>query len=126
MRSTLICTVGTSLLNNLKRNEEDPIKQAWEGENWNQLSLLLLDKPNTDRLCGAEINSIARICEKGFLANRLRLIFLVSDTEDGKKTGALLKLYYENNRNPLGFDRVEMRVLSGLRDDSVKDFKQQD
>lgn len=125
MRSTLICTIGTSLLNNLKRSEEEPIKQAVAGENWNQLSLLLLDKENTDRLCGAEINSIARICEKGFLANLRRLIFLVSETPDGKKTGDLLKLYYEKNHNPLKFDRVEMRVLSGLRDDNVKDFKQQ-
>lgn len=124
MKSTLICTVGTSLFNNLKNATEEPVKQAFEEKNFNQLALLLLERKNTDRLCGAEINSIASICDKGLLEDRLRLIFLVSDTEDGKKTGDLLKLYYDNTSNPLGFEKVEVRVLEGLRDDSVKDFKQ--
>ncbi|MEB3830199.1 putative CRISPR-associated protein [Phormidium sp. CCY1219] len=124
MRTTLICTVGTSLLNNLKRAEES-IKEVWESKNWNQLSLLLLERENTDRLCGAEINSISRICEKGFLADRLRLIFLVSDTDDGKAMGQLLKLYYERTKNPLQFQQVEVRELKGLRDDNVKAFTQE-
>ncbi|HBB33999.1 MAG TPA: CRISPR-associated protein [Cyanobacteria bacterium UBA8803] len=124
MRSTLICTVGTSLLNNLKY-AEDAIKQVFEAQNWNQLALLLLDRKNSDRLCGAEINSITSICGQGLLAQRIRLIFLVSDTEDGKKTGELLKLYYNNTNNPLRFEFVEVRKLEGLRDDNVKAFKQQ-
>lgn len=123
MRSTLICTVGTSLFNNLKYAEES-IRQVFEARNWNQLSLLLLEQPNSARLCGAEINSITSICEKKLLAARIRLIFLVSDTEDGKKTGNLLKLYYEHSCNPVRFETVDVRVLKGLRDDSVKDFKQ--
>ena len=124
MRNTLICTVGTSLFNNL-RNAEESIKQAFEAKNWHQLSLLLLQKSNSDRVCGAEINSITSICKKQLLANCMRLIFLVSDTEEGKKTGEFLKLYYENTSNTLPFEKVEFRVLSGLRDDNVKVFKQQ-
>ena len=124
MRNTLICTVGTSLLNNLKY-AEDAIKQVFEEQNWNKLALLLLERKNSDRLCGAEINSITSICEKGLLAQRIRLIFLVSDTEEGKKTGELLKLYYNNTHNPLRFEFVDVRKLEGLRDDNVKMFKQQ-
>lgn len=124
MRTTLICTVGTSLFNNLKYADES-IKKVWESKNWNKLSLLLLDLANTERLCGAEINSITSICTKGFMNNRLRLIFLVSDTEDGKATGELLKLYYDSAKNPLRFERVEVRVLKGLRDDNVKAFTQE-
>ncbi|MCT7957937.1 putative CRISPR-associated protein [Laspinema palackyanum] len=124
MRNTLICTVGTSLFNNLKY-ADDSIKQVWESKNWNQLSLLLLERANTERLCGAEINSITSICAKGFLNNRLRLIFLVSDTEDGKATGELLKLYYDRAKNPLQFEEVDVRVLKGLRDDNIKAFKQE-
>jgi len=124
MRNTLICTVGTSLLNNLKF-AEDSIKQVFEAKNWNQLSLLLLEQPNSARICGAEINSITSICEKELLTARIRLIFLVSDTEDGKKTGELLKLYYNHSSNPLQFELVDVRVLKGLRDDNVKAFKQQ-
>jgi putative CRISPR-associated protein (TIGR02619 family) len=124
MRNTLICTVGTSLFGNLK-NAEDSIKQVYEAKNWNQLSLLLLQQSNSSRVCGAEINSITSICERNLLTEHIRLIFLVSDTEDGKNTGKLLKLYYENSSNSLRFEQVEVRVLEGLRDDDVKAFKQQ-
>ncbi|NJM71971.1 MAG: putative CRISPR-associated protein [Scytonema sp. RU_4_4] len=125
MRNTLICTVGTSLFSNLKYTDEQAIKQAFEEKNWQKLTLLLLDKVNTHRICGAEINSIARICEKGFLSSFERLIFLVSDTEDGKQAGEILKLYYNNSRNPLQFKNVMCHVLQGLRDDDVKSFKQE-
>jgi len=124
MRNTLICTVGTSLLNNLRRSPDSDIQDAFNAQNWQQLSLSLLDRENSDRLCGAEINSVASICDKGFLPNRLSLIFLVSDTDDGRAMGNLLKLYFDNNKNPLKFERVEYRVLQGLRDDSVQDFRQ--
>lgn len=124
MRNTLICTVGTSLFNNIKYANDDSIRQAFEGKNWKQLSLLLQEKPNTDRLCGAEINSVTSICDRGYLSSRRQLLFLVSETDDGKNTGAVLKLYYEHASNPLRFDKVEVRVLEGLRDDRVKDFKQ--
>ena len=53
------------------------------------------------------------------------MIFLVSDTEDGKNTGQVLRLYYNNQRNKLKFEDVNFRVLEGLRDDDVKAFKQQ-
>ncbi len=124
MRNTLICTVGTSLFNNLKY-AEDSIKQLFESKNWNQLALSLLEHRNSDRICGAEINSITSICNKNLLAERIRLIFLVSDTDDGKTTGSLLKLYYDKKSNPLPFEKVEVRILKGLRDDDVKAFKQQ-
>jgi putative CRISPR-associated protein (TIGR02619 family) len=125
MRSRLICTVGTSLLNNLKFSEEEAVKKAFETKNSQQVTLLLLQRSNSDRLCGAEINSITSICNKGLLERRKNLIFLVSDTDDGKKTGDLLKLYYKNSSNLLKFEEEpEVRVLKGLRDDNVKAFKQ--
>ena len=80
VRNTLICTVGTSLFNNLKYGEES-IKQVFESKNWNQLALLLLEQENSARICGAEINSITSICNKNLMTSKIRLIFLVSDTE---------------------------------------------
>ncbi|RMH71384.1 MAG: putative CRISPR-associated protein [Cyanobacteria bacterium J007] len=126
MRNTLICTVGTSLLNNLKFSQNEEIKKAFENQNWNQLALLLLQQPNSARICGAEINSISSICEKGYLQNYLRLIFLVSDTDDGRNMGHLLKLYYDNQKNPIKFqEETDVRILTGLRDDNVQAFKKQ-
>jgi len=130
MRSILICTVGTSLFGNIKNAKEPEediaaIKSALEQKNWNNIALLLLEQENSSRICGAEINSITSIYKKRLLVSKTRLIFLVSDTEDGKNTGQVLKLYYENRRNDLNFDYVDYRVLTGLRDDNVKTFKQQ-
>lgn len=126
MRNTLISTVGTSLFGNLKHTTDEQLKQAFENKNWQQLALLLLEKSSTDRICGAEINSIARICEKGFLSSYRKLIFLISDTDDGRKSAEILKLYYENSRNSLDFhDKSEFRILKGLRDDDVKAFRQE-
>ncbi|MCU0544434.1 MAG: putative CRISPR-associated protein [Oscillatoriaceae cyanobacterium Prado104] len=126
MRTRLISTVGTSLLNNLKFSKEEDIQQAFEAKNWHQIALLLVQRANSHRLCGAEINSITSICQKEFKDREPKLIFLVSDTADGRTTGDILKLYYENSGNSLKVDRpVEVRVLQGLRDDDVKKFKQQ-
>jgi putative CRISPR-associated protein (TIGR02619 family) len=124
MRNTLICTIGTSLFSNL-RNAEEQMKEAFESQNWQQVALLLLQQKNSSRICGAEINSIASICKERLLANTNRLIFLVSETEDSKNIGQVLKLYYENSKNTIQFKEVEIRVLEGLRDDDVKAFQQQ-
>ncbi|NBD31911.1 MAG: putative CRISPR-associated protein [Cyanobacteria bacterium] len=124
MQNTLICTVGTSLLNNLKRSEET-IQTALSQQNWQQIALYLNQQHNTDRVCGAEINSITRICEKQLLNRQERLILLVSETEDGQATGQLLKQYYQHRDNPIPFKTVEVRVLKGLRDDNVNAFRQE-
>lgn len=121
MRNTLICTVGTSLLGNLRRNQEEALAK----KNWQQLVFWLLDLPNTARECGAEINSIASICNQKFLTNTFRLILLISETEDGKVIGEILRRYYENSKNPIRFECIEVRTIAGLRDDSISAFKQQ-
>jgi putative CRISPR-associated protein (TIGR02619 family) len=123
-KTTLICTVGTSLLNNLKRSEGE-LKKFLAEQNWQQLVISLLDHNNSDRVCGAEINSITSIVDKELIHDLRHLIFLVSDTDDGKNTGKLLKQYYENSKNPLRFQNVEYRILEGLKDDNVESFKKQ-
>ena len=126
MRNTLICTVGTSFLFNLGRLEEsNPLRQAKDAKNWKQVSLGLLDLPNTERVCGAEINSITSLCGEQLLDRRDRLVFLLSETADAMAIGEILQQYYRHSRNPLRFETVETRVLIGLRDDDVQAFQQQ-
>jgi hypothetical protein len=82
MRNTLICTVGTSLWFGLgKLEESNPLRQGKDARNWKQVSLALLDIANTERICGAEINSITSLCGEGLLDRRDRLVFLLSDTK---------------------------------------------
>lgn len=122
MRQNLICTVGTSLLNNLK-NQDEEIKVLLKAQNWNALSLWLLEQKNSDWVCGAEINSITSIINKNFIEQKQNLIFLVSDTDEGRFTGQLLKLYYSNSKNPISFNYVDFKDLKGLRDDNVNLFQ---
>lgn len=124
MRNTLICTVGTSLLGNISRANNE-LTEAFNQQNLQKLALLLLEVNNLELLCGAEINSITRICDQNLLTQHQRLLFLVSDTESGETLGKILKNYYQNSRNPIQFAQVEYRSLTGLRDDNVKAFQNQ-
>jgi len=77
----------------------------------------------TDRLCGAEVNSITSILQKGYLADRTRLVLLVSDTEEGRLLGETLKRYYLGRANKWRFAEVEASSLEGLTDTDIRRFR---
>ena len=122
-RDTLICTVGTSLKGNLARWDTRAPQDFWDARNIKALTLQLLTRPPDDRLLGAEINTISGNLSQKKINARGRLHLLVSDTEDGLLTGQVLKLYYENRTNPWGFERVDVRILSGLTDEDPRKFR---
>ena len=131
MKNTLICTVGTSLFDsNLRYLSKDTldipgnwqlIRQAYDTGNWKKLAqeLLLIDPKK--RLCGAEINTIQEAKEKSWLSLE-NLIFLVSDTPNGKNTGEVLQHYFQS-RDDLKLRVVEYRIVDQLQDERPKDFK---
>jgi putative CRISPR-associated protein (TIGR02619 family) len=115
-RDTLICTVGTSLKTNLAHSADQGVRRELERGNAKGLALRLLSFAPDDRLCGAEINSIGSIVQKGYLAERRKLALLVSDTPDGMFIGQVLRHYYQHAQNPYRFPEVEVRRLEGLTD----------
>jgi len=131
MRNTLICTVGTSLIEgNLKHlsestpgkpNNWENLKHAYLNENWPLLVKELLKIDPTSRMCGAEINTIEEIRKKNWLSLE-QIVFLVSDTILGKNTGHILKNYFEQ-RTDLNLRRVEFQTVNDLQDERPKDFK---
>ncbi len=121
MRRVLICTVGTSLKGNLTAKHGHAFEPG--NQNIKEIVLELSGMDPGDRLNGAEINSISSIIDKGLLDSRDHLYFLVSDTEDGQKIGAILKAYVERRQNRLCFDKVELVVVEGLTDQSPRRFK---
>lgn len=130
MRNTLICTVGTSLFGNLKhlgkKYPDHPAYQAFLAQDWARVALDLLKEAPTERLCGAEINSITSIVNSGYVRPLLHLVFLVSDTNDAIAVGEVLKHYYNHKTNPIQFAEVpEPRILTGLNDESVERFQQE-
>src|SRR5947209_14047694 len=105
--SILICTVGTSffrpnleeLQNKLAQGTIDdklkPLVLAYQQRDWTALAREFARLAPGDRVCGAEINSIASMIDKGYVPSRCGLFFLHSETDDGRRIGALLKAYCE-------------------------------
>ncbi len=123
-RHTLLCTLGTSLLGNLSRRDPTLGAALQRGDFESALRLLLQSNPR-ERLCGAEINATAELCWQGYLARRERLVFLHSDTPDGRSLADLLTRYYLDPSNPLQFAAVEPQGLRGLRADRPSLFCRQ-
>lgn len=133
-KDTLICTVGTSLLDsNIARlGSPSPDKpgnwetmlQHYNNSRWADLAKELAKLEPSARTCGAEINSIYEIVnrKKNPIA---KIFFIVSDTKQGEETGALLKNYFELPNNPIGTMEVETLVADGLQDAEPKQFKSQ-
>lgn len=131
MKNTLICTVGTSLFEaNLRQLSEKTadapenwfdIRQAYDSCSWKKLAQELLRVDPAKRLCGAEINTIQEVKGKNWLSLE-NIIFLVSDTPNGKNTGEVLQHYFQN-RVDLSLRVVEYRVVDQLQDERPKDFK---
>ena len=91
-RPILICTVGTSLfrpnLEGLKGQlakgalspQHRRLAEAYARGDWSAVARQLRELPAADRLCGAEINSIASMIEKGYVQPDCALYFPVSYT----------------------------------------------
>lgn len=127
----LICTVGTSLLDgNVARLEPqldsgtlDPASQrlvhAYRAHAWDELSAGLGAFAPSDRACGAEINSIASMVERGYVSADCGLCFMHSDTGTGRATAAVLAAYYRAR----GHAPVRAVSVAGLQDDDPKRFR---
>ena len=76
---TLLCTVGTSLfypnLSTLAcESQTDPVRaalaQAYASQDWSEVAAQLHQLSPTERLCGAEINSVADLLSHGHVVGR--------------------------------------------------------
>ncbi len=125
--NTLLSTVGTSFLTKFiyppKNSDLDweALRKAKDKKLWVQIAKSLTNLDPNDRDCGAEINSVEEVrLKKGMsVAN---LVFLVSDTDDGKIMGEILTNYYKNRRD-LDLKNIEYVVIENLQDERPKDFK---
>lgn len=127
----LICTVGTSLLRpnleGLKEQldrgalppERQRLAEAYARGDWAGVARELAALPKSDRLCGAEINSIASMIEKGYVEPQCGLYFLHSQTEQGRQVADVLRRYH------LGFGHqpVEAVEVADLQDEDPKRFR---
>lgn len=143
MRNTLICTIGTSLLKpNIfglptaetydswlsKQPKHDQqylsfeltasLRTALANQDWKHLAEVLGSIPGNTRLCGAEINSITDLIERGYCADKCFLVFCHSATPDGQQIAEILQHYYQAK----GY-RTEPQKIEHLQDAQPKLFR---
>ncbi len=119
---TLICTVGTSLLTNLSRWPQSPLRESVDKRDVNGTVKELLLEPDACRCC-AELNSIASIVKHQYLCDHRRCVFLVSDSDEGRFIGDVLKDYTGSEKSSLHFRDVEFLVIGELCDTDINRFR---
>ena len=127
----LLCTVGTSLfrpnLESLLKAQDAgtladdlrPLAAAYRARDWTALAAALLDWPAGERLCGAEINSVASMVARGHVPPDVGLTFFHSATDDGRATAAVLRDYYRAR----GHSPVEAVEIADLQDADPHRFR---
>ncbi|MBF0390711.1 MAG: putative CRISPR-associated protein [Desulfamplus sp.] len=131
MRDILISTAGTSLLGNIKNSilnssndKYHHIKKYFVSNESKSMAQGLCQLNDIDRICGAEINSVAFILSQGLLNERFYHFILVSDTEHGEIVGNTLLNYYSEPFNKKSrFQNVKIHKVDGLNSDDAKRFK---
>jgi putative CRISPR-associated protein (TIGR02619 family) len=127
----LLCTVGTSLLRPnldglLRRLEDDqlpsalrPLAQAHAARDPAAVARHLAALTPDDHLCGAEINSVASLLDKGFVTADCGLYFFHSATDDGRAIAAVLTAYFRGR----GHRPVEAVEVADLQDADARRFR---
>lgn len=121
-KHTLICTVGTSLIMNFK-NQNPELFALIEKGNLDKFVSELLQFSPSDRLCGAEINSVHNYIIK-YQPDRYHICFLVSETDYGKKTGEILKKYFEKSKE-CRYQSAVFKVISHLNETEPVKFSRE-
>jgi putative CRISPR-associated protein (TIGR02619 family) len=124
---TVICTVGASLfrpnLAGLRADDPEPNRQAlalaYAAGDWEAVAAGLGTHGPTDRLCGAEINSLASLVAKGYAAADANLVFCHSDTANGQAIGRILEVYFRR----AGHSSVQARTITDLQDRDARLFR---
>lgn len=121
MPTFILNTVGTSLLYKDWSSNKKGLPET------QSVVAQLNELESTDRKCGAEINSLQSLLSLNEIAGwRLDppyyLAFLVSDTDEGKWVGEVLKRYNESGKRDVSIKEVKVVAVEGLQPDDPKRF----
>ncbi len=122
-RDTLICTVGTSLLGNMERSEDDQLQKSIKNQNPTMAAKRLALFDPTDRILGAEVNSVHSIWDQNYLSKKKNLHLLRSDTDSGDFVSQVLEQYFQTG--PISFEQVNRTRVQGLTDQDPEQFRRE-
>ncbi len=142
-RPILLCTVGTSLiypnLAGLRKSIADDankpeekrafkpailpavqkLADAYDQKDWQAVGDALAEIPSSERLCGAEVNSIHSLIQHNYAPKDCGIYFLHSDTDDGRNiVQALTRLFTLKGHSP-----VRGLPVTDLQDQDPKRFR---
>ncbi len=122
MKTTIIITVGTSILMNLKRDHQD-LYQMVENERYADAARKIAghDIPTVKKM-SAELNSTISMIESGMIET-LRCILITSDTDGGRKSARLLEKIFSSENTSYGFENVNSVDVAGLSDSRFEVFR---
>ncbi len=142
-RHYVLCTVGTSLfypnLSDLRQTLEEDDKlsedqrtipprlrsaaeqldEAYRAKDWRRVAKQLGQFPANHRFCGAEINSLASLIDRGYVRPDAGIYFLHSDTDDGRAIATILTEYYLHR----GHNPVQSVQVDELQDSDPRRFR---
>lgn len=118
----LINTAGTSILKHFKdftEKTDSPKNNKQKKERILPLLKKYANSVDTDekKKVGAEIQSITSLIKELNISKQDKLVFLVSDTEDGKLVGEILESFYRNNDYSSSY-----HVVEGIQNKDGKQF----
>jgi putative CRISPR-associated protein (TIGR02619 family) len=131
---TLICTAGTSLFNKFRNIDIDDdkltpsrkeSKKHLADNNLIGFSKSLLKEKQGDEILGAEICSIHHIIQSTRTGSPANIIFLVSDTEEGRATGEALSRYFNDSGYNIQGEKkfATYEIIEKLDDRNPWEFK---
>lgn len=118
--TTLLTTVGTSLLGNLAREPEgSPLRAALERRDPAALGDALAELPLGHRTTGAEACALVSLVSNGYAPAHVGIELIHSETEDGRLVaGVLARLFRRQGHGP-----VHTHEVAGLTDDDPERFR---
>ncbi|MBM3330092.1 MAG: putative CRISPR-associated protein [Calditrichaeota bacterium] len=124
MATFILSTVGTSLLSKIRRQRN--LSEDTLPEPQSILAELNSLAPSDER-AGAEVNSLASLLQSGRVGRQkirdpISMVFLVSDTPDGRWTGKLLADFWSDARRGIRVDGVDFKVVPGLQHNDPQRF----
>lgn len=128
--SQLISTVGASLTSNLSlmarsdvavsTSERNLLCTAYEKRQWDLVGKCLGKFSPSERLCGAEINTIHELEKRNLLHTDADLHFCCSETSEGDAVAEILKSYYRYRKRG-----VHTYTIHGLQDKDENRFRRE-
>jgi putative CRISPR-associated protein (TIGR02619 family) len=97
------------------------LQNAFTRRDWRQVGEELAKLDPNSRWCGAEINTLCQLRSNSDLALR-KVVFFVSDTEDGRETGEVLSQYL-TARSDLELEGAPPVLVKQLQDARPRDFR---